>query len=730
VPHRRRLFLFWVLGAGSLLHSIPGGALAQAPPPLSPPATPAQAAWDAPEARALLELGREARSRQIGDGSLWSYTALTEGHIYFYVDSDEGDQALIRVDQVAVELSWEAPDVVRQRIVGERSETRLPVRDFRYYLDRLTLVQYGFGDEIEVGSGMDVARVPHPLADPPRGEAYRVRLGDGVTLRVPGIDDPIRVRELHVEPVNPGLPGVIGTLFLDEADGQLVRFSMGFTPASYQDPRTDRIVVTLDYGLWEGRYWLPNRQELEVRREIPEFDVGVGTIIRAVLRVGEYQLNAPVSPFLRDLPSVTALPLAERRAFQFREGLYDALSRDGMDGVRTRVDPGDLRRELESRVARAVLPSGLSPVRLYVAGASDALEASRARGVSVGMGASWRPEPGVRLRTHLGYAGAAERPTLRIEGDRIPPVASGPAWGGDLFLNAVGDLGLAPAMPGVFSSLSALLVGEDYRDPWQRSGARMRASLPPGAIARHLEGDGAALALLYRLTADVRFDGAIGVEVHRSEVLRWEEAPGRLSFLSDPDAGARPVLPITEGTFFIVDLGGSRRSAGTLPGGLERIVPGFGSWTVVGGVEVLAGSPGTGVRLRGELSHSRTPVTGHWDAEFMLRGGGQAGARLAQQTTLLGGRETLPGFPFRALAPDRWALLSLEGSRDLIPGSPWVRLRAGGGGAWMDGTFRGRASAGVGLYYNILRIEGARGWGELGESQLLISIDPLWWRWL
>jgi hypothetical protein len=38
------------------------------------------------------------------------------------------------------------PGPGRQRIVGERSETRLPVRDFRYYLDRLTLVQYGFGD--------------------------------------------------------------------------------------------------------------------------------------------------------------------------------------------------------------------------------------------------------------------------------------------------------------------------------------------------------------------------------------------------------------------------------------------------------------------------------------------------------------------------------------------------------------------------------------------------------
>lgn len=703
----------------------------QAPQRASPSA-PSE--WDSPEARALLELGRAARAIQADDGFLSSYAALTEGHIYFYVDSDEGDQALIRVDQVAVELFWEAPDLVRQRIVGERSETRLPVRDFRYYLDRLTLVQYGFGNEIEVGQGMDVARVPHPLAPAPfapapttdradvaapsrptnNAEPYRVRLGEVVTLFVPGLDAPVRVRELEVEPRDPSRPGVIGTLFLDESDGQLVRLAIGFTPASYQDPRTDRITVTLDYGLWEGRVWLPNRQELEVRREIPEFDVGVGTVIRTVLRVGNYDLNAPMPLYLRGMPGVTAAPRAERAEWTFREGLFDALVRDGLEGVRTRVDPAALRGEAQSRLFRE-LPSGLSPLRLSVAGVSDVFRADRARGVTLGAGASWRPMAGVRARSRFGYAAAGGYPTGRIELDRGPQEEGGVAWGVEAGLNEIADLGLEPAVPGILGTLSTLLFGEDYVDPWRRSGVRVRATLTPrrsGAWGLGLAG------------AEVV--AGIGIEQHRSDVLRWDEAPGRLPFVQEGASRPRPVTSINEGTFFVGSLSVRRRIQPPAPFAL----PGIGQSDMRLHTEALWGSNAKRVQGVADLEHRRQSPIGAWDASVRMRGGTGAGDDIVQQTPRLGGRETLPGLPFRSIAAPHWTLVSLEGSADARPGSPWVRLRVGGVLGWTEAGSVGSVRAGVGLYYNILRIEGAQGFGSGGETQLLISIDPLWWRWL
>jgi hypothetical protein len=225
------------------------------PHPLPAQTTEAEG-WNEPRVLELVQRAREARRTLITHGGLESYRALTEGHIYFFVDPEEGERALIRLDQVAVELRWQAPDIVQQHILGNRSETRLPVREFRYYLDRLTLVQYGFGDEIQVGSGMDVAGVPHPFAPLPGGDPnlapYDFRLADSLAIRLPGEPEPIRMHELEVRPRDPAAPGILGRVLVDRRSGSIVRMQFTFTPASYVDRRTDRIEVELDYGLWEG----------------------------------------------------------------------------------------------------------------------------------------------------------------------------------------------------------------------------------------------------------------------------------------------------------------------------------------------------------------------------------------------------------------------------------------------------------------------------------------------
>jgi hypothetical protein len=680
-----------VWGLVTLFFVVFGELAAQSPPSAD--------GWNAPEALALRDLGRMARQTLVQDGSLQSYQALTEGHIYFYVDPEEGERALIRVDQVAVELFWEAPDLVRQRIVGERAETRLPVRDFRYYLDRLTLVQYGFGDEIEVGQGMDVSGVPHPLAPiPPEGnEPYDVRLGEAVEIRLPGDMRPLRIRELQVRPTDPRSPGIVGSLFLSTDDGQLVRMAFTFTPASYVDRRTDRIEVALDYGLWEGKYWLPNRQEIEVRREMPELDLEIGTVIRAVLRVGEYELNTPFPFYLRDAPRVTAAPQATREAWDFREGLFDALDRDGLGEVRTRVDPRELRTEVARRLGNRP-PTGLAPARFHLPGFSSLVEADAARGVTVGMGGSLRPTGALRLRGWGGWSFGPERPTASLSLDGL----AGDLWtvrleGG---LNLREDRAARPALPGVLASASTLFLGEDYRDPYRRTGFR-------ATFARRMGGE-----LELRATA--------GGERHRSESLHWLTSPW------GEDREFQPIRPIEEGDF----------GRGELELSFRREGVGAGGWggrsgatlTLTGNVETLVGGTrfGSGGRVGGSADLRYRSPDGKRELRARAEGGSAFAGSLPQLSRSLGGQGSVGGFPWGSRVGEDWGLAGVEGSVDL--GSPWVRLRGGVELGWIPGELLVGARGGVGLVYDILRVEAARGLqGEGAAWQLQISVDPLWW---
>ncbi|TVP44991.1 MAG: hypothetical protein EA350_10440 [Gemmatimonadales bacterium] len=739
-PGRVTAALFLGLLATFLVGPAEGSAQAGA----AAASTADPAGWNAPFARQLLEQGRLARQVLVDDGSLQSYRALTEGHIYFFVDPEDGEQALIRVDQVAVELFWEAPDLVRQRVVGERAETRLPVRDFAYYLDRLTLVQYGFGDEIEVGQGMDVAGVPHPLAPPPDGDRdrdpYDVRLADSVTLRLPGEADPLRIHELQVRPRDPSRPGVLGSIFLNAADGQLVRMALTFTPASYVDPRTDRIGIELDYGLWEGRYWLPNRQEIEVRREVPELDFGVGTVIRAVLRVGEYDLNAPMPTVLRMAPPVTRAPEAARSAFEFREGLFDAMDRDGVGLVATRVDPRELRAEA-ARLLGNRPPTGLSPVRFHVPDISSVVRADRARGVTAGLGSSVRIGRAQRLRGWAGGSFATGRPAARLELDGL----RGTDW--DLRLqarvNEQADLGARPGASGLESTLGALSFGEDYLDPYRRSGAWVEAGRRvldgypgPGAGADGSGADPRGSAIGGSLGGAgggggpgvTRLTLRAGVERHRSENLAWAEAPWGLGGPRDAggagDRSFRPVRPVTEGSFASLGAGLAHRREGVGYGGWGGI-PGA-LLTLRGGGEFLAGSAGVGLRVEGGADILRRPLDGRHEFRGSVLAGTRTGDLLPQHERALGGRGTVAGFPYRSQRGGTWITGTMEGARDL--GSPWVRMRGGVDAGWAGDAFLAGARLGVGLVFDILRVEGARGLaGDGAEWQLLVGIDPLWW---
>ena len=662
---------------------------------------PASSDWNSARALELVERARERRLVPQQDTALRNYTAQAEGFVYFYLDRrDSEERTLIKVDQVALELFWSPPDRTTQRIVGLRDESRLPNR-MHYHLDHLTVVQDGFGDVIRMGDGDEVRDVPHPAA-PGSERIYEFRLTDSMTIRLPNVAEPIRVYELEVRPLRADVPALVGSMFVDRASADIVRMSFTFTPVSYVDPRLDYISVSLDNGLWEGRYWLPNEQTLQIRRQIPELDFAAGAVIQGRMRISDYTFNDSLAEIPR-VRGVIAVPARQRASFEFERGIFDDLDDAGL------TPPPDLdevrRRAAELLGARKL--SGLPRIRLGLGSVSSALRYNRAEGVAAGAGITYAPGPPWRLDAEGGYAFGAGQPWGVIEastdgGGSTSVVARA------LFRHAV-DAGIRPALPGVVNTFSSLVIGSDYSDLYYATGARLRLTRPVGR--------------------GLRVDVELAGERH-SSARRVEEAA-----LLNGSRGFRAVRPIDDG-----DL-----SAATFT--LRRPMPDprASDWSMRLDAEIGAfdGSyyfrpvASVGV-LRSNEAHTRNVILG-------ISAGATTADAPSQRIFLLGGSGTLPGYAFRSFAGRRYVLADVQATQSLF--DPWIRLRAvaalgATGGmarpsdpldpeapAWAawnvtgsDGL-RASAGAGVALFWDVIRADMVRGLNG-GDWRLVLTFHP------
>lgn len=695
----------------------PGAPGATTPATVVRPPAPAgqDTSWNAPRVLELVDRARARRQEPLADSALRTYRADATGHVYFLLDrEDAGEPVLLRADQVAVELYWAQPDRTKQVIRGLRSEEQLPIRDFRYYLDRYTVIQNGFGDEIRVGEGRDVADVPHPLA-PGAEDTYSYRLADSLTIRLPGADE-LRVYEVQVRPDDFSQPAIVGSLFLERARGDLVRLAFTFTPAAYLDERNERVEVTLENALWEGRYWLPREQRLMVRREMPQLDLDVGTVIRAVLRVSDYELNPALPPAFFDGREIIAGAGPERLAsYPFEEGLYDALPDVGVVsgeelGTLDEVDVD----AIAGRIIRQRFLRGVPRLRFYAPSVSDVVRYDRAEGLVSGAGLSY----GVgeyQLTAYGGYAWGAAEPLGEIA--LRPLTGSGARWSIEGYFRRPTGLGLRPAAAGVLSTASAAALGTDYRDLYFESG---------GTLIRHLSGGG---------------DGGprLGARVVRHVSPSQDRAAVHAPF--DEDDRFRPVLPVDQGTQFSLLLRTS--STRDAPwGGQARVRLGLEGgrfhqdaddrWFAVSdvGVDFLWRDQDRrwGIELRERLRQS-------WNGAV-------------QHGSLLGGRNTLPGHPIHGYHADGVLLANVEAWMTVVP--RWLRVRGTAGVGWLRGgetllleaagtqAWRIRSgedlvpgSVGIGLGFvdGILRIDYARGFGGAADPDgaFIFSIDPGFW---
>jgi hypothetical protein len=679
-----------------------------------PAESAAQEPWDSPRALDLVERARERRQEPVLDEALRNYRADVAGHIYFFVDSPEQpDPILLRADQVALDLYWAHPDRVKQVIRGMRHEEQFPIRDFHYYLDRYTVIHDGFGDEIRVGEGRDVRNVPHPLA-PGAGDVYHYRLTDSTTIRLPGVDAPIRVYEVQVRPRSFDAPAIVGSLFLEQARADLVRLSFTFTRAAYLDRRNERVEVMLENALWEGRYWLPREQRLLVRRELPELDFGVGTIIRAALRVTNYDLNTDLPQgFFAGPPVVLASTREGLRSYDFQVGLYDGFEAVGLAPGQEPATLGDVNIDaIAGRILREQYLSGISPVRFYVPGASRVVRYGRSEGLVTGGGLSLTLGRS-QLAAYGGYAWGAGDPLADVAwrpigpGTRARPIA-------EAYVNRPLDLGLRQAAGGIVST-GAAVFGTDYRDVHPASGisAGIRAGNARTGITRL----------------------ALTGERHRTPRQAVAIAP----FAGDQPF--RPVAPAEGGTRAFLDARHERRfRAGPMAAIVEPALEvGYANFDE-------AGAFGRG---RVGLSATWTAADRNAGADIRATAAAALGATPPQHLWYLGGRNTLPGHPFHQYVGDRAAVVDVTGWRAVVPRFVQLRLLAAAGWAALDGAppspewtpdlapwqpgptdgIRASLGVGIGLLHGILRLDYAVR-TDTGAGTFILSVDPRLWGFL
>jgi hypothetical protein len=653
--------------------------------------------WDAPDALALVRRAVDQRAAAEADSMLLSYRTRAHGFVFFLAQVGEGlaqPPRLIKADELDVEVYWQAPDHSKQVVLGWRDGRFLPT-DIEYHRDHLGIVTNNFGDLIRIGEGDEVRDAIHPLsrAGP---TLYHYALGDSLTIRTGSGE--VTVREVQVRPRSFARPLVVGTMFLDTETAELVRFRFSFTPAAYLDRQLEDITIALENARFEGRWWLPRRQEIEIRRRVSYFDFPARGIIRGRWEIEDYDLNVGIPPEVLAGPAIGGLVRP-----QPGDSGWDVPLQQAIADVAAPINAQDmeaLRVQVE-RIAGSRALGGLPSSRLATGSLSDLARVNRVQGLALGFGGVIGIGGRVSVRPQLGY-GTSDH---RVTGGLMLLAGTGAAQmslGAERRIRDFADLQvISPTV----NSLLSQEAGDDYGDYVLLNAAT--------AGARH------------------RLDGRTSVELQ----LALEESRS-VGVSSSPANGTyRPNPSLGAGSFRIARATLERASGGMA---VER--------DFQGRLGLEAGE-GDGEYLR--AAADARWLTGAGPGRLLTRIHAGAGTtRLpAYRSFVLGGRGTLLGEPFRAyggrtmvLGHAEWRLevpvpalplgsfastgrhltlapfLAAGWADRPLPGLPWaetggIRPVAGLAAEWLMGLLR--FEIGVGLRS-----------GDIGFS---VDVNRDWW---
>jgi hypothetical protein len=265
------------------------------------PVTAAVLASAFPDATARELFVRARRSRIAQDSSLMSYDAKVRQRFSVSAAIGRiGRERLAFRQETASRVRWQRGVGARIEMTGGRvaipllgsgkeerealegAVTQIGASPVPYFPGSETLWIGGLSARTEV----DERRIVNPLAE--GAEAYYTyRTGDSVTFRLSD-GKTIRLRELVVRPRKAQANLVVGSLWFDTGSGQLVRAAYRLAaPAKLQigvstgdttrkrtaiqtiisgliPPGTAEIsAIAVEYGLYEGRFWLPRSQSMD-----------------------------------------------------------------------------------------------------------------------------------------------------------------------------------------------------------------------------------------------------------------------------------------------------------------------------------------------------------------------------------------------------------------------------------------------------------------------------------
>lgn len=660
-------------------------------------------AWNQAEALEIIRRGQELRSQIAIDSLFRDYQAEATGHVYFFADGiSQKDRILIKADQVALDVFWSAPDNTKQIIVGQRDEKILPT-NIQYHLDHLTVIQDDFGSSFYLGGGDEIAGVVHPLSLNAT-DTYDFQISDSISISLPNSED-IKVYQLKVRPKNLDIPGVTGSLHLQDVTGAVVHMSLTFTPSSYIDESLDYIRIITDNSIWNGRHWLPYDQKIEIRRESTLLDLPIGTTIQTHFRIRNYKFNQDLPSNFFSGSSIVSLPSSKKSQHIFDTGLLEGLSEANYTSS---VDM-DQVRNLALELSGTKSLTKWKQSRLFVPTLSSMYRRNRAEGSFFGIGNSLQIRPDWKLQSNIGYAKGSKSlvlsSTLRKEQTRG-------YFSFQTFRKQLNDIGvMLPGSSGAMNSLASALIQQDYSDPYYSSGIKANKSWSIGS------------------NHSIKISGAW--ERHWSAENIMEGYPSESGL-------NREIRPINDGNHQYLEFTYTNMTAGT--GLLTRLISSAGNMN-----EDLYANIYTDIQAQKHLPKMKTNV------RTWLRAGLSEGTNSPQFQYLLGGRHTLPGYNYRSFRGHRFALLSGEINRSIW--SPWLTLRIFGstgitGGFYSPTTtndvissfelskdtttngFKTSIGMGLGVGWDLLHLNVGRGVDERGKWEFTIAADHRFWDWL
>jgi hypothetical protein len=668
----------------------------------APAALPAQD-WNDERALALVRQAIDRRATQLADTALHDYRSRARGYLTFLAQVGAGfpePPKIVKADELALDVYWAAPNLSKQMILGRRDTLLLPT-DINYHRDHLGIVQNNFPDIIRLGDGDEVRDVPHPVSIPGL-DAYEFAISGSLRLRLGPRE--IAVVEVRLRPKDDRAARAVGAVYIESETADVVRMALGFTRAALKDETLEDLHVVLENGLIEGRFWLPRRQEIEIRRTGSWLDYPVRTIIRGRWEICCYSVNLGLSPSLFTGPEIVVAPPRARIEGQADTALFEG---DLLEAVRAEADPvsdAEVRR-VQAEVRELVRGQALARARRPVvagSGLSDFIRYNRVEGLALGGGIGQPIGRGFSVAATGRYGLDDERwkGTAELGFRRADGLSARAMWR-DSYADAsdIAEVSLAR------NSLAAQEFGSDYTEPFAARGPSFELVLPLRAFGR------------------LSFAGSD----ERHAALTVNASPARGSFAS--------LLPVPDG----------RVRAGSVR--LERPTLRIGEQSQLRfrleASAIRSAPDGNSVARYGRVSGTFTAERAFGARVLLLdlygaTVGGGPGA-LPQHHVLLGGPVSAPGYDYHELAGRRGGYAHLEW-RTPIP-FPRVSLSRFGRtpatavlapyvrsafiGAPADSSERRTGaypSVGIGLlpFFELLRIDVARG---LRDGRWTFGVD-------